>query len=211
METNSKRKDRKVIHFYYPLMFESELDPTIQTATAEVTIQIQREHELNQKDILNDFHLFFQSQLLSLEALQQFIEAQMKALNPPFIVLQVSFYWFYSQNEIEMYEQSLVTYHVQYEQKSQQYQFKIILASPLSSLCPNFLTLKEPSPLSTDILQLAVTVVDPSQSWKEKLLNLVTTSASQTTSSTQEFIENVHKKLHNDKSYKASHICLKAD
>ncbi|WP_413380245.1 hypothetical protein [Alkalihalobacillus sp. 1P02AB] len=211
METNSKRKDSKKIHFYYPLMFESDLDPTIQTATAEVTIQIQSHHKLNQKEVLNDFHLFFQSQLLSLEALQQFIEAQTKTLNATFMELQVSFYWFYSKSEIEMYEQNLVTYHLQYEQKSSQYQFETILASPLSSFCLEFLSLKESSPLSTDILQLAVTVVDPSQSWKEKLLNLVITSANQTTSSTQELVRNVQKKLHNDKSYKASHVCIITD
>ncbi|KMK76059.1 hypothetical protein [Alkalihalobacillus pseudalcaliphilus] len=156
-----KNDPNGLYQFYYPLMFESSLEPTIQTASVKVTIQSEEvNHLLLRSTFHQQFHDFFQMELLSLESAQRFLNNYSINQNPFIRMMKLSLIWFISEGVHHVYKAIKTSYSFTITSNAS-IQLTISISDDLTY-----------APLNTgnhESLSIAITTTNVSRDWKEWL------------------------------------------
>ena len=126
----------------YPITIESSLDPKTQTTVANFTMTTslsQRYKGINMSRLTEQLHLFFQSNLLTLESLREFATILARKMNQSAADVSVQFPWFFKRVSPAAQKEGMahadVTYNVSFDEEKG-YTSTVSLTAAVTSLCP---------------------------------------------------------------------------
>lgn len=172
----------------YPVMIESTLDPQTQTTVADFVMSTSLDQNykgINMSRLTEQLHIYFQSHMLSDEALKEFTMILAKKMEQKSANVRVSFPWFFTKTSPAEKKEGLghaeVTYDMTYDQDDG-YTSIITLTAAVTSLCPCSKEISEYSAHNQRSYVTMKATVDENYAadWKVELLQAAESNASAT-------------------------------